>query len=91
MARTTKKQVIYVITNILKEHPEKRVVVKHILKLRNGRFGLKPYVIFYDTDNLYISAWDDTKCNVRWVARLDKLTMAELRDIEGRCMMATHP
>jgi hypothetical protein len=91
MARqTTKKDLIGIISNILKEHPEKEVVVKgYQYKLRNGRYGLKAYSLCYHSEGIFARPWSNA--NVYWQVDLTKLLKTELQDITGRCMMITHP
>ena len=90
MARTTKKQLIGIIFNILKEHPEKEVcVVKYQNELRNGRWGLHAYSICYRNETIYARPWSGAE--VYWNARIERLKLAELQDIVGKCMMLTHP
>lgn len=46
MARTTKKELIGIIFNILTANPEKEVcVVKYQNELRNGRWGMHAYTL----------------------------------------------
>lgn len=95
MARTTKKQLISIIFNILKEHPEKEVcVVRYQEKLRNGRWGMHAYALcamnnVVDGWTLYVRPWAGAK--MCWRARLERLKLAELQDITGRCISLTDP
>lgn len=87
---TTKKELVTIITNILKEHPEKEVVVtRYQNKLRNGRWGLHCYSLCYRYDKVMCRPWSGADCY--WDARLDeRLLKNDLLDITGRCMMLTH-
>lgn len=85
----TKKQQIEFITDFLKEHKEKEIVVKHHAKLRNGRFGMHPYCICYNSGEVMCRPY--TSANVYWSANLQRLTRDELNDIIGRCIISTHP
>ena len=90
MARTTKKQLISIITNILKEHPGKEVYIPRLQnKLRNGRWGLHAYSLCYNSDKVMCRPWAGAE--VYWDARLERLCKNDLQDITGRCMMLTHP
>ena len=88
--RTTKKQLIDLITDFLKEHPEKEInVVKYENKLRNGRWGYHAYSICYRFDNVMCRPWSGA-CNY-WNARLERLKLSELQDIVGKCFASTNP
>ncbi len=88
--RTTKKQMIEVISTILKDHPEKEIcVAKYQNKLRNGRWGLHAYAICYESGSVMCRPWSGANCY--WNARLERLTKEELEDIVGKTVMSTHP
>lgn len=95
MARTTKKQLIGIIFDILKGNPEKEVcVARYQNKLRNGRWGYHAYSLcamnnVVDGWVLYVRPWSGAK--MCWRANLERLKLAELQDIVGKCMMLTHP
>ena len=92
MAQTTKKQLISIITNILKEHPEKEVYVPRLQnRLRNGRWGMQAYALAYNHEwgEVVCRPWAGAEAN--WSARLERLNKYELQDIVGRCFMLTHP
>ena len=90
MARTTKKQLISIITNILTTNPEKEVcVVKYQYKLRNGRWGFHAYTLCYNSEQVMCRPW--AGAGIYWNARLERLNKDELQDIVGRCMMLTNP
>ena len=90
MARTTKKELISIITNILKDNPEKEVFIpKYSNDLKNGRWGLQAYSLCYSNGEVMCRPWSGANCY--WRARLDELKLAELQDIVGKCMMLTNP
>lgn len=95
MARTTKKQLISIIFNTLKEHPEKEVVItKYQNKLKNGRWGYHAYSLcamenIVDGWQLYVLPWAGAK--MCWRPNLNKLKLTELQDIVGRCISLTDP
>ena len=95
MARTTKKELIGIIFNILTANPEKEVcVVKYQNELRNGRWGMHAYTLcamnnVLDGWVLYVRPWAGAK--MCWRANLERLKVSELQDIVGKCMMLTHP
>lgn len=92
MAQTTKKQLISIITNILKEHPEKEVYVPRLQnRLRNGRWGFHAYALCYSTGEVMCRPWAGADVYFGWSARLERLNKDELQDIVGRCMMLTNP
>lgn len=87
----TKKELVGMITNFLKEHPEKEIYVpRQSVELKNGRFGYKAYAITYQSGGAY----DDVFCrpwagaNIYWRARLERLRKDDLMDIWGRCLYA---
>lgn len=88
MARTTKKELIGIIFNILTANPEKEVcVVKYQDKLRNRRWGMHAYSLCAMKDAvegwiLYIRPW--AGANMCWRAKLERLKISELSDIVGR-------
>lgn len=85
----TKKELITTITDFLREHTEKEIVVKDIQQLRNGRWGLHPYTMTCLDNEIYVRPF--AGANVYWQARLDKLDKSKLEDILGRCFMSTNP
>ena len=87
--KTTKKDLIALITDFLRDHPEKQIVIKHISELRNGRWGFKPYCITFQNDGVYAKPWDGSI--IYWRARLERLKKSQLQDIFGRCIMSTNP
>lgn len=96
MARTTKKELISIITGILNANEEKEVcVVKYEKKLRNGRYGLRAYALcwrdmFHNGEGkVYARPWSGA--TLYWEAPLDRLKLAELQDIVGKCMMLNNP
>ena len=95
MARTTKKELIEIIYNILVDHSDKEVcVAEYQDKLRNGRWGMHAYTLcamnnVLDGWVLYVRPWAGAK--MCWRANLERLKVAELQDIVGKCMMLTHP
>ena len=95
MARTTKKELIEIIYNILVDHSDKEVcVAEYQDKLRNGRWGMHAYTLcamnnVLDGWVLYVRPWAGAK--MCWRANLGRLKVAELQDIVGKCMMLTHP
>lgn len=94
MKQTTKKDLIGMITNFLREHPEKEIYVpRQSVELKNGRFGMKAYCICYQEGDAYNDVfcrpWAGANCY--WKARLDKLQKKDLQDIWGRCIMSTNP
>ena len=95
MARTTKKALMGIILNILTTNPGKEVcIVKYQNQLRDGRWGLHAYSLcamkdIVDGWMLYVRPW--AGANLCWRARLERLKVAELQDIVGKCMMLTHP
>lgn len=82
----TKKELISTITNFLKEHKDREVIVKDFSVLRNGRWGMHPYCICYQEGDAYnavfVRPWSGA--NVYWRARLEELTKSELLDIVAR-------
>lgn len=89
MARTTKKQLIGIIFNILKEHPEKEVYIPRLQnRLRNGRWGFHAYSLCYISGEVMCRPWAGAE--VYWSAKLERLNKNELQDIVGRCFMLTH-
>jgi hypothetical protein len=94
MARTTKKELIGIIFNILVDHSDKEVcVAEYQDKLRNGRWGMHAYTLcamnnVLDGWVLYVRPWAGAK--MCWRANLERLKVAELQDIVGKCMMLTH-
>lgn len=85
----TKKELIGMITDFLKAHPEKEVFIPHqSYELRNGRFGMRAYSICYQKgeayNNVYCRPWAGANCY--WLARLEKLRKDSLLDIYGRCL-----
>ena len=85
----TKKELIGCITAFLREHTEKEVVIKNIMQLRNGRWGLKPYCITCLNNEIYVRPF--AGANVYWLARLERLDKFQLQDILGRCFMSINP
>ena len=90
MAKITKKQFISIITDFLKEHPEKEVYVPSLQnRLRNGRWGFHAYALCWSSGEVMCRPW--AGANIYWSARLERLNKNELRDIVGRCFMRTNP
>lgn len=92
MAQTTKKQLIGIITDCLKEHPEKELIItRYQNRLRNGRWGYHAYSLAYNCEwgEVVCRPWAGAETN--WSARLERLGKGELQDIVGRCMMLTNP
>ena len=88
--RTTKKQFIEMITDFLKEHPEKEInVVRYENKLRNGRWGLHAYSICYRFDNVMCRPWSGA--DKYWNARLERLERDDLEIVLGKCFASTNP
>ena len=91
----TKKELISIITGILRENPGREVVItKYQGRLRNGRGGMHAYSLCYRPEGacgggVFARPW--AGADICWEARLPKLLKAELLDIAGRCMMLTHP
>lgn len=88
--RTTKKQFIGMITDFLKEHPEKEInIVRYEDKLRNGRRGLHAYSICYRFGDVKCRPWSGA--SMYWNARLERLKRDELEVIVGKCFASTNP
>jgi hypothetical protein len=93
MARTTKKELIGIILNILSANPGKEVcVVKYQNKLRNGRWGFHAFTLCAMNTALYgwvlnIRPWAGAE--MYWRANLERLKVAELQDILNKCMALT--
>ncbi len=84
---TTKAQLIGIITNFLREHPEKELYVpRQGNALRNGRFGYVAYALCYRDNEVFCRPW--AGANIYWRTRFDKLKKADLQDIVGRCFIA---
>jgi len=78
----TKKQLIEIITNFLKEDRGKEIIVKEFNTLRNGRWGMHPYCLVYHDNEVFVRAWSGA--NLYWRAQLDKLTKTELLNIVAK-------
>ncbi len=81
-----KADYITMIEDYLFVHPEKTIVIKHIPKFKNGRWGLHGYCITYDkvVGDVVVEPW--AGANVCWKANFKKLTKKELMDIWGRIL-----
>ena len=90
MARTTKKELIGIIFNILTANPEKEVCVVELQnKLRNGRWGMHAYTLcamnnVLDGWVLYVRPWAGAK--MCWRANLERLKLVELAGIAVKCL-----
>ena len=86
----TKKQLIYIITEFLKGHPEKELYTpRQTNKLRNGRWGMHCYCLCYREGKVCCRPW--AGADIYWDARLERLNKDDLSDLVGRCFMLTNP
>ena len=87
----TKKEIITAISDYLMLHPEKEIcVVKYQNKLRNGRWGLHAFTIYYQdmapAAGIYCRPW--AGANLYWRAGLERLKKTELLEILNRSIIS---
>ena len=82
-----KKDLIDIIARRLKENRGKEIIIKEFSALRNGRHS-HPYTITYEEnaihDGVVVRPWSGAPECLCWLARLDRLTKAELLDLAAK-------
>lgn len=82
--RITKQILMNDIEKKLKTHPEIRVVVKDMSRLRNGRWGLHAYEVGYDTKVKTIMVYPFSGATDMWVFDANRLNKPQLEVLKER-------
>lgn len=82
--RITKSQLMDEIEKSLKSNPSMRINVKTYPRLKNGRWGLKPYEVGYDVSTKSIMVYPFSGSIASWLFDANKLRVPELREIKSK-------